>query len=455
MSAGGAFSEQVRAWMLDTAGGGEILRAERLKTVREAWAVDLRTRAGETRPLLLRFRRPDDFGISRVYTLAREVEILRALEPSPVRAPRVVAANEEHGVALLERVAGRADFHHIADPDERERTAADFIEQLAALHRLEPEKLALGGLPLPRNAEEHALADLAVWEEVYRDAGARPDPLLTFALAWLHRNVPEDHGRTCLVQGDTGPGQFLFEDGRVTAVVDWELAHFGDPMEDLAWICIRDLFTPFGALRERFRRYAELSGNELHLPRLRYYRVSALLRTSLSTAIATQQLDPAFDAAQILTWHSVTERALCESLAEAMGVRIAPAPESEPGPPTPRSSVYDVLIAQLRSESQTAQEPWHAHRLAQAAGLADHLRLAERLGPVLDAQDREELAALLGRAPASHAEGQESLDALVRSAGSQRDAEILRYLLHREERVQRLLQPAMGEQGTPRLSAIE
>jgi len=69
--------------------------------------------------------------------------------------------------------------------------------------------------------------------------------------------LPDHAGPTVLVQGDTGPGQFLFDNGHITGVIDWELAKFGDPMYDLAWVRGRDMSYPFGDFPARPRRYAE------------------------------------------------------------------------------------------------------------------------------------------------------------------------------------------------------
>jgi aminoglycoside phosphotransferase (APT) family kinase protein len=66
-----------------------------------------------------------------------------------------------------------------------------------------------------------------------------------------------------LVQGDTGPNQCLFDERGVTGVLDWELAHVGDPMEDLGWIAARTFFASFGSLPQLLRRYAALSARDL------------------------------------------------------------------------------------------------------------------------------------------------------------------------------------------------
>ena len=77
------------------------------------------------------------------------------------------------------------------------------------------------------------------------------------------------------MQGDTGPGNFMYSGGRVTAVVDWELAHLGDPMDDIAWLSLRATQEPFTDFPTRLREYEELSGNTIDEDRVHYYQVMA------------------------------------------------------------------------------------------------------------------------------------------------------------------------------------
>ena len=65
------------------------------------------------------------------------------------------------------------------------------------------------------------------------------DLLARTQLEHLLHHVPEYDGDPVLVQGDTGPGNFMYDGDRVTAIVDWELAHLGDPMDDIAWLSWR------------------------------------------------------------------------------------------------------------------------------------------------------------------------------------------------------------------------
>jgi aminoglycoside phosphotransferase (APT) family kinase protein len=77
-------------------------------------------------------------------------------------------------------------------------------------------------------------------------------------------------GLVVLVQGVTGPGNFMYAGGRVVAVVDWELAHLGDPMDDIAWLTLRATQEPFPDLPARVGEYEALSGHAIDEPRVRY-----------------------------------------------------------------------------------------------------------------------------------------------------------------------------------------
>ena len=86
-----------------------------------------------------------------------------------------------------------------------------------------------------------------------------------------------------LVQGDTGPGNFMYRDDEVAAITDWELAHLGDLHDDLGWICVRDAQERFTDLADRFRDYERFAGRRIDPDRLRYFRVLAQARCAIGT----------------------------------------------------------------------------------------------------------------------------------------------------------------------------
>jgi aminoglycoside phosphotransferase (APT) family kinase protein len=94
-------------------------------------------------------------------------------------------------------------------------------------------------LQQPKPIESAASVDLA---RLYRelDSVGEPHPALELALRWLVRNEPDREAETTLVHGDFRIGNLLVEPGTgLSAVIDWEFAHIGDPAEDLAWFCVR------------------------------------------------------------------------------------------------------------------------------------------------------------------------------------------------------------------------
>jgi len=102
----------------------------------------------------------------------------------------------------------------------------------------------LAALPLERlgvdtfmeTPEHPAARELEYWAGVIRSDALTPQPIAEATIRWLERNLPPPSGRLCLVHGDYRSGNFLYDtSGAIRAVLDWEMAHIGDPLEDLAW----------------------------------------------------------------------------------------------------------------------------------------------------------------------------------------------------------------------------
>jgi aminoglycoside phosphotransferase (APT) family kinase protein len=95
------------------------------------------------------------------------------------------------------------------------------------------------GLTTLRDGEERRgfwLRELQRWESIIDQHEAVIEPVVRGALRWLERNPPAEPARPAVVHGDYRSGNFLFTaDGRISAILDWEMCHIGDPMEDIAW----------------------------------------------------------------------------------------------------------------------------------------------------------------------------------------------------------------------------
>ena len=268
--------DDVTSWIEEVT-GQPITAADRIPggASREGWFIDVATPEGATRELFLRYSPQPMPERSAFHRLATEAAVMKAVATTGVAVPKILGAHPTREAVLSERVPGATWFYRIKDPDEQVRVAQDFMRNLALVHRADPRTLGIEALGPVKSAREHALERV----EGIRWRGTAPDgtmePLLRFSADWLERNVPDYDGPVVLVQGDTGPGNFMYADGKVTAVVDWELSHWGDPMDDVAWVSLRTVQDTFTYLPDRVAEYSELSGHEIDERRVWYYRLFA------------------------------------------------------------------------------------------------------------------------------------------------------------------------------------
>jgi aminoglycoside phosphotransferase (APT) family kinase protein len=447
---------QVFPWVESILGGkiaAVTRQAGRESGGRPGWFIRVDRPEGSRR-YYVRGERGSDFGYTKRYGLQREVRVLRLLRSEGIPVPEVIAVCEDPSVAILEHVEGENDFTRIESREERNRVARHFAEVMARWHAIPAGNFVEAGLALPTGREGYVLDDLAVWEAGHFPGLREPVPLVRFACGWLRRNVPNPPERLVLVQGDTGPGQFLFAQGRVRAVVDWELANLGDPMRDLAHIRARDVWYPTGNLMEWFRAYSEASGTPLDLRRIRYYTVIAMLTTALALGPVVQALDPRDEHAEWLAQDVWSKQATAEALAEAMGMALEPV--ELPKPDARRASrLFDVIEENLRSEQLPhVEDGFRQHRLRQLLRLLAHARNLAEIGPEIEELELADMARLLGQRPPSLREGHRAMDALVRRADPDLDAELTRYFHRHASREEALMRGGMGRAENARATPI-
>jgi aminoglycoside phosphotransferase (APT) family kinase protein len=133
-------------------------------------------------------------------------------------------------------------------PALRPALAPQFVEHLARIHRFDWSKRDLGAFDVPSEGTTQAVEWQLNWyERVWEEDSNEDIPLLRVAMAWMRKNMPPVD-RVSLVHGDFRTGNFLFseQEKRITAWLDWELAHLGDRHEDLAWA----IAPPFGHMAD-------------------------------------------------------------------------------------------------------------------------------------------------------------------------------------------------------------
>ncbi len=267
--------------MLD---GASITELSRLTggASRETWKF-----CADSRPLILQRQRAGD-----IRDMATEFAVLRAAHSAGVPVAEVIVASAETtelGAAfmVLSHVDGETIARKILRDDvfavARTRLTADLAEALARLHSIEPTSV-----PALQPTDQ---------VEQYRqvlDAVGYPHPAFELAFRWLERNRPPV-GRACVVHGDFRLGNIMVGPDGLRAVLDWELAHVGDPMEDLGWLCVKAW--RFGSSRpvagvgeydELFEAYRQATGEAVDADVVRWWEVLGTLKWGIMCIIQAQ-----------------------------------------------------------------------------------------------------------------------------------------------------------------------
>ncbi len=235
--------------------------------------------------------------------LALEHRLLDAAAAAGVPVPRVLAfaAAEDEPLGeregyLMEFVAGESVAPRLLRKDEYATARGRLPEQLgralAAVHSIDPG--AIEELAVPEG--DPALAACELWEAEIDRIG-QPLPGVEAGLRWLRLNAPDPAPAPALVHGDFRLGNFIVDADGLAAVIDWELAHGGDPAEDVGWLVIRSWrfgndeqpVAGVGTLESFLTAYEEAGGAHLERERLLWWEMMGNLKWAV--ICARQALD--------------------------------------------------------------------------------------------------------------------------------------------------------------------
>jgi aminoglycoside phosphotransferase (APT) family kinase protein len=201
-------------------------------------------------------------------------------DPAVIGAPFLITGRVEGDTPMPWR--GDAEQR---EPEHVASLSDDFTDALAALHRVDFSRSPLGELWGPIDAATVARDQVRYWAKHAGVGQSRVPPQLHYAMRWLEANAPAAQ-RVSIVHGDYRVGNFLQHEGRITAILDWELVHPGDPHEDIAWAGLR-IFSAgskrLGGLVERerfFQRYADRAGYTPDPAVIRYYEILGLFKSA-------------------------------------------------------------------------------------------------------------------------------------------------------------------------------
>jgi aminoglycoside phosphotransferase (APT) family kinase protein len=263
---------------------------------RETWSFDAHWKEGgrdETRGLVIR----RDPGASVLET-ERYVEfrVYQAVHGKGIPVPEVYWLEEdprwlERPFFVMARVKGETSPQVLTSEQYAPlwpKIARQKGEILGRIHNLDWQSLGLDFLGVPPSPAHCADMEIEKWESIMRRDALEPQPALEFALSWLKRHKPVAQ-RVCLVHADYRTGNFLVdEEGLIHGVLDWEMVHLGDPMEDVAWVCLRAWRWArdgrIGALMDReewYRLYEECSGISVDREAVHFWEVLGNLKLAV------------------------------------------------------------------------------------------------------------------------------------------------------------------------------
>jgi len=442
--------------------GGRVVSAQRQARWRPVFWIEVERAGGEGVPVCFRGARTEQ---GQANTIRHEYDCLRVLEKHGIPVPKIYGYCAKPEGVIMQKAPGRPDLATADSPEAFESVRDQFIETLARIHSLPTDDFEAFGLERLTTPRDLALGDSAAGIAHFRARKPRPDPVIEFLIDWCERHVPQGRSECCFVTGDSG--QFIFEEGRLTAMLDMELAYLGDPLADLGGLFCRDLTEKMGDLEVAIARYEQAIGRPVDRRVVLYHAIRFALTTPLGTGPLLARPNVAVEYVQYWTWYLVYSRSALELIAylessglesngrESAGLESS-APESadheaidlaDPELPTETLSPYAVAHDSLQAKFaafETSSE-FQAYEADSLRRLALFLRQGDRYGADLLAKDLDDAAKLLGHRPPTWQARDEALSELVRSQRGERDAELIAYLVRRLKREEAILAPAQRD----------
>lgn len=221
-------------------------------------------------------------------------------------APLVLVLGEEHGLGagtVARFVVGETLGRKIVR-DPPPNLAATCGTVLARIHAIDPGPLAF-------LQPFDAARQLAVYRDVF-DSYDHPHPVAEYAFRWVAEHLPADARRT-VVHGDFRNGNMIVDADGIAAVLDWEIAQLGDPMQDLGWLCVRTWrfgaappVGGFGAYDELFTAYEAESGRPVDVDAVRFWEAFGCLKWAVMCMMKGQRVR--FGAEQTLEAAAIGRR---------------------------------------------------------------------------------------------------------------------------------------------------
>lgn len=260
----------------------------------------------EIKNFVLRLK-PTNYQVFPEYNLKLQVDIMRCLHNRGFPAPNVILYESNEDILgsefyLMDYINGEAPSdnppYHM-DPEgmvgkavkeDRRKIWTEWIHYLNQIHILDIDDLGLTELESKYGKNDPIDIDIEYYQDFLNwGMDGEDNPLCDDVLNWLRENKPKKNNPLSLCWGDSRPGNILYENFKATALLDWEMASYGDPISDVAWCLAVDDASSLGLTIERLEGsmdYKEAldiwsSKTGFSQENYEYYRIFSLLKFSV------------------------------------------------------------------------------------------------------------------------------------------------------------------------------
>ena len=260
----------------------------------------------EIKNFVLRLK-PTNYQVFPEYNLKLQVDIMRCLHKRGFPAPNVILYESNEDILgsefyLMDYINGEAPSdnppYHM-DPEgmvgkavkeDRRKIWTEWIHYLNQIHILDVNDLGLTELESKYGKNDPIDIDIEYYQDFLNwGMDGEDNPLCNDVLNWLRENKPKKNNPLSLCWGDSRPGNILYENFKATALLDWEMASYGDPISDVAWCLAVDDASSLGLTIERLEGsmdYKEAldiwsSKTGFSQENYEYYRIFSLLKFSV------------------------------------------------------------------------------------------------------------------------------------------------------------------------------
>jgi aminoglycoside phosphotransferase (APT) family kinase protein len=421
---------KVRAW-LERELGGKVTAFERQERWRAAWFATM----DDGRELYVRGHRGGNF--REMITLQQEADVNRVLYAHGVPVPRIHGMIEDPPAIVMDRLPGRVNLATAVDDAERDTVLDQYIAAMAKMHAIDVAEFGALGLPVPEDNPGAALNMYAIGERNYRQAKSAPSPMIEFMWRWLQRNVPPGRTQRALIQADSA--QFLYDDRRLTGLIDFEAAYVGDPVAEFAAMRSRDCEEPLGDIGRIARKYEAATGDRIDKTAVEFHTAGWSLMTPFQWEASVRHPAPGDSWLEYFTWIVGCGRWGLEAIAQVVGVPldVVAKPEQSPSASYWGASYTNLLSILDEWPTGTDYETFRADSARAVTRFAEHVHA---FGSDLEAVAVQEISDIVGTRQPDLATAEAVLEEFVLAASPDDDARLVQYFHRWTQRQQFLIQ---------------